>query len=425
MIKFLFKGILNDRSRSVLPIIVVSIGVALTVLLTCYIEGMLVESVNTNANFNTGHVKVATKAFIKEESSLSAELALLDVDSLIKGLELSYPEMLWEERIRFGALIDFPDEKGETKIQGPVSGWSIDLFSPNSKEPERFNLHESVISGSVPVKPGEALISHHFAEKFGIEIGEQFTLFGTTMDNSMAFYNFIVSGTISFGVAAIDRGSLIIDISDARSALRMENAATEILGFFRDGDYDNSRAKTTANNYNKNVDLDEDDDFASVMVKLKDQGGMADYLDLAGVMRIIFVFAFIFAMSVVLWNTGLLGGLRRYTEFGLRLAMGEDKGHIYRTLIYEGLLIGAIGSIIGTLIGMTASYYLQEVGLHYGDALQGSSMMFPSTLRAKIVPAAWYIGFVPGVIAMLLGNAISGRGIYKRETAQLFKEMEV
>lgn len=27
----------------------------------------------------------------------------------------------------------------------------------------------------------------------------------------------------------------------------------------------------------------------------------------------------IIAMSVVLWNTGLLGGLRRYSEFGVRL----------------------------------------------------------------------------------------------------------
>ncbi len=50
---------------------------------------------------------------------------------------------------------------------------------------------------------------------------------------------------------------------------------------------------------------------------------------------VFFLFAFIFigAMSIVLWNAGLLGGLRRYGEFGIRLAMGETKPKIYKSLI--------------------------------------------------------------------------------------------
>jgi putative ABC transport system permease protein len=129
-------------------------------------------------------------------------------------------------------------------------------------------------------------------------------------------------------------------------------------------------------------------------------------------------------MSVVLWNTGLLGGLRRYTEFGLRLAMGEEKRHIYRTLIYEGILIGMIGSALGTMLGLGISFYLQEVGFSFGDALQSSTIMFPNIIKARIIPSAFYIGFIPGVIAMVMGNALSGRAIYKRETSQLFKELE-
>ena len=39
MIRFLFKGILRDKSRSLLPIAVVAIGVALTVILSAYLKG--------------------------------------------------------------------------------------------------------------------------------------------------------------------------------------------------------------------------------------------------------------------------------------------------------------------------------------------------------------------------------------------------
>lgn len=424
MIRFLWKGIIHDRSRSILPVIVVSLGVALTVLLTCWIEGILSDSIRMNANFNTGHLKVMTKAFAEDESQLAAELGLTGVEPLMQKLSADYPDVTWVSRIRFGGLVDFPDEKGETRVQGPVLGWSIDLLSPGSGEADRFNLTESVIMGGIPSKPGEALITEAFATRFGIAVGDPFTLFGTTMEGGMALKNFTVCGTVKFGAAAMDRGSIIVDIRDARKALRMDDAATEILGYFDGQDYDHTRATQMMDKFSETA-RDPNDLYAPVMVRLKDQGGMADYLDISEMMRGVLVFVFVLAMSVVLWNTGLLGGLRRYTEFGLRLAMGEEKRHIYKTLLWEGVLIGVMGSVVGTFLGLGISYYLQEVGFRFGDALQNSSLMIPSVIRAKIIPAAWYIGFIPGVLAMVLGNALAGRGIYKRQTAQLFKELEV
>jgi putative ABC transport system permease protein len=54
-----------------------------------------------------------------------------------------------------------------------------------------------------------------------------------------------------------------------------------------------------------------------------------------------------------------------------------------------------------------------------------SSMMMPTVMRARVTPSLFYIGFIPGLFAMVLGNMLSGIGIYKRETATLFKELEV
>jgi putative ABC transport system permease protein len=68
---------------------------------------------------------------------------------------------------------------------------------------------------------------------------------------------------------------------------------------------------------------------------------------------------------------------------------------------------------------------MQEVGIDISDLMNQTSMMIPSTLRAKIIPSQFYIGFIPGVVAMVLGNMLSGLGIYKRQTAHLFKELEV
>jgi len=424
MIGFLLKGILNDRSRSLLPIIVVAIGVALIVLLDAWLRGIMGESLVMNANFSTGHVKVSTRSYLQNQEQAPNDLALLGADSTLNSLKRSYPDLDWTSRIRFGGLIDFPNDQGETRAQGPVAGWALDLITDGSREKERFNLSRSIVSGAMITSPGDALITADLAEKFNVKPGDKFTLFSSTMDGAMAFKNFRVSGTVRFGSVALDRGAMIIDISDARPALGMADATGEILGFFRDDEYNNERASITLKDFNLKYS-NAADEFAPVMISMRDQGGMADYIDYTDTARRMMTAIFVLAMAVVLWNAGLLGGLRRYNEFGMRLALGEEKGHLYRTLVYEGLLIGVIGSLIGVLIGMSAGYYLEVVGVNIGGSLKNSSLMMPSVVRADVTPSALFTGILPGVISMALGNALSGIAIYKRKTAQLIKELEV
>lgn len=424
MIKFLFKGIIRDSSRSVLPIIIISLGVALTVLLSGYITGMMGDTIDQNARFETGHVKVMTKVYAENKDQVPIDLALLGVDSLVKSLQNEFPDMEWVKRIRFGGLIDVPDEQGETKGQGPASGLAIELLSTKNNEVERLNLKSSLVTGSLPTQRSEAIIGHEFAEKLRISIGDSVTYFGTSMNGSMTFANFVVTGTIRFGIASMDKGAIIVDVRDAQQMLDMEDGAGEILGFLNTGVYDDEKAEKVKNAFNSKHTGNKDE-FAPVMLKLRNQNnldGLLTYVDLASGL---FVAIFVFAMSLVLWNTGLIAGLRRYNEFGIRLALGESKGGIYRTLVYEAILIGIIGSFVGTAIGLGLTYYLQVVGIDVSGYMDQANIMMPSTLRAKVTPSLFYIGFIPGLFAMVFGNMLAGIGIYRRETATLFKELEV
>jgi len=137
----------------------------------------------------------------------------------------------------------------------------------------------------------------------------------------------------------------------------------------------------------------------------------------------ILIFVFMIAMSLVLWNAGLLGGLRRYGEFGMRLAIGENKDHVYKTMVYESVLIGITGSMLGVMIGMAFAWYLQKYGINI-NMMKNATIMMPTVFKARITPVTWYIGFIPGVFSTLIGTMLSGIGIYKRQTAQLFKELQ-
>lgn len=424
MLKFIFKGLLRDKRRSVLPVVVVSIGVFLTVFMTGWLTGVFSDMVDMSARFTTGHVRIMTRAYAENENQLPNDLALLGVDTLMPSLKKRYPDMDWVARIRFGGLIDIPDAKGETRAQGQAIGLAVDLFSKESGEAERLNIIKSIVKGHLPAKSGEALLSDEFATRFKVNTGDEMTIFGTTMNGSMMITTFKVSGTVRFGSAQLDRGAVIIDLSDGRLAMDMQDAASEVLGFSKDGEYHDEQASALKASFNKQYSK-VDDEFSPVMKRLRDQNDLDQYLKIGDNMSFIMIFVFVMAMSIVLWNTGLLGGLRRYTEFGIRLALGEEKSHIYTTTLYEAILIGVVGSILGSLLGIGAAWFLQEHGINIGNMMDNSSMMLPQTFRAKVSYKLFYIGFIPGTLAMVAGNALAGFAIYKRKTARLFKELEV
>jgi putative ABC transport system permease protein len=423
MIKFLLKGLLRDKSRSLLPVIVVATGVTLTVFLHAYLSGFMGDTIELTAKFSTGHLKVMTKAYAKNMTQIPNDLALVRVDSLLEGLNQRFPDIEWSPRIQFGGLIDSPDEKGETKQQGAAMGVGLDLLSENTRETERLNLKKSLARGKLPDTPGEALLSEQFSRKLKVNPGDRVTLISSTMFGGMAIYNFVVSGTLVFGQEALDRGAIIADIEDVRKALDMEDAAGEILGFFKNGFYNDELAIKEAEKFKEEQDLNSSD-YAPVMVSLSGQSNMGTYVKLMKTLSTYISLVFILAMSLVLWNAGLLGGLRRYGEVGIRLAMGEEKGHVYRTLITESVMIGIIGTVFGTIFGLSFSWILQKYGIDISGMMKGSALMLPQAIRARITPVDFYLGFFPGILSTVLGTMLSGIGIYKRQTARLFKELE-
>jgi putative ABC transport system permease protein len=423
MLKFLWKGIFRDKSHSLFPIITVSIGVAITVLSICWMDGMFEEMIGNAATLQTGHVKVVSQAYAEQIDQHPVEYALANSSMILQKLKQKYPDYFWLERINFGGIIDLPDENGETLEQGFFYAQAVDLISNQSPEIELLKLQAALEQGKLPQNENEILLSPGLLDKLKLKLNDSVTLISTSIDGAMALRNFVVVGTVRFGMETIDRQAIIMDISGARDLLYMEDAVAEIYGISRERFYDDATANNLQQSFNQIYQV-EDDPFAPTMLTLADQQGMRDYINMINYYSTIMITIFVILMSIVLWNSGLIKGIRKYGEFGVRLAIGESKGHLYRSLIWESTLIGTIGSIIGTAVGLLIALYLQEVGISMGDMLKESTILISNTVYAKITPTAFYIGFIPGLLASVAGAMLAGRGIYKRQTSQLFKELE-
>ena len=425
MIKFLTKGLLRDRSRSLFPVLVITLTVAMVVFAIGFMRGTMNSLFLDTAVVFSGHEKIVTRAYNEENQLLPNDLALLDVDQLVDELGRDYPNYFWTPRITFAGLLDVPDENGETKTQGPVITLGIDLFSENSRQAEIWELDRVLVEGQIPQNRDDALISTKLADQLDLAVGETVTFIGSTMDNAFTTYNFNVSGTFNLRKGQTDKQMMLVDLSGARLALDMDNAASAIFGFTHSLYYDDESAVTLRTDYN--TKSDSLDIFSPFMLALRDGSQMGTLVDMSEAFLAIMGGVFLVVVMVVLWNMGLMNGLRRYGEVGLRLAMGESKGQVYRSMISEAVIIGLTGTVIGTGTGLALTYYVQENGLDYTkgiEALSNSSMVMPNIFYAQVTPDLFYIGFVPGVLATVLGTMLAGLAIYKREMAQLFKELE-
>lgn len=424
MIRFLIKGLLRDHNRSLYPIIIVAFGVMLTTVLYSFINGQLNDVIDSNARFDTGHLKVMTRAYDKLANQMPNDLALTGVNNLIESLNNKYPNYDWTPRIKFIGLLDAPNENGETKAQNPVFGLAVNLFGENSEERERLNLDKSIVRGRIPKKPRDILISEELAKRMKTGIGHPITLLSTSSSGAMAVQNFVVCGTVKFGIGVMDRGAMITDLSDMQFTLEMSDGAAEILGFNKNKFYIPSEAEKTKVDFN-NQFINKGDQYSPLMLTLEDQNGLGEYLQYINTVGFLIVGIFLIAMSVVLLNTGLMSGIRRYGEVGVRLALGEAKDRIYKSLLFESVLIGIVGSVSGTAFGLAIAFYLQEYGIDITETLRNSSIIMSNFLRARLSFASFYIGFIPGLLATLIGTTFSGIQIFKRQTASLFKELEV
>ena len=426
MINFLFKGLIRDRSRSFFPLLIITIIVAIIIFFSGFLNGIYNSLFFNTAMVNSGHVKVVTHAYHLEHQLLPNDLALLESKNIIDDLEKNYDDYIWTPRITFAGLLDVPDENGETLNQSPVFALGVDFLSDNSSQIDIWDINKKIVQGKLFSDKNQALLSSKLAERLNVTTNDIITFIGSTMDGAFSTYNFMVSGIFDLNIGPIDKDMMIVDITGAEFALDMDNAASEILGYKKDLFFNDKQTVFLRDQYNMRFS-DTDDIYRPFMLALRDSNQMSTIVDFSNVIMFIIMALFLVVVTLVLWNMGIMNGLRRYGEIGMRLAIGETKRHVYKSMILESLMIGFLGSFFGTIIGLAITSYLENVGLDYSkaiDSLNSANFAMPNVFYPQVTSELFYIGFFPGILATVFGTMLAGHAIYKREMAQLFKELE-
>jgi len=63
----------------------------LTVLMNAYIRGFMGDTIEVNAKFSNGHLKVMTRAYAENENQIPNDLAIVNVTDLLAEMQEQLP----------------------------------------------------------------------------------------------------------------------------------------------------------------------------------------------------------------------------------------------------------------------------------------------------------------------------------------------
>ncbi len=118
----------------------------------------------------------------------------------------------------------------------------------------------------------------------------------------------------------------------------------------------------------------------------------------------IFYIIIYFLAGLGLLNTQRMTALERRREFGVLLAIGTTPRRLAGQVIAESVMLTIIGAVVGTTLGMLASWYHQEAGLDFA-AMSGDDDARPITYMGMEF-SRFYFRLDPGATVLPVGVVV-------------------
>ena len=248
-------------------------------------------------------------------------------------------------------------------------------------------------------KTSYAVISTDMAERWQIGVGDTFLVHSARKLTDLVKFNangkvelnqessiylpteFTVSGIYSAGKSDFDRIVFFTDPDDASELFNLPwGAATGVFGWGKDP-FDQEELLNNLRG-----------DLPDCMVVSWEEANRK-FLDVLNVEKMMMFFLLIFIVLVAAFsitNTLITSVYQKTREIGLLKALGCSDGAVMRIFVFQGLLVGVIGSLAGTLTGILVIHFRNDI-LRFVSQISGRDLFpknfyFFNELPAHIVP---------------------------------------
>jgi putative ABC transport system permease protein len=403
--KIAWRNVLRNHRRSIVAISTVAIITSSLLLSYGYINFTFFGLSNNIVNGGLGNMQIADNRLWESFESTPLEFGMSNkkADELIVDLEKNKDVKRAMKRLLFSGIAS----NGE--ISTIFSGTGLE----NKKERllQSRSLVESIISGTIlrntDKNPYQVLLAKDLASKLQANIGDNITLLSTTIYGSINAIDVIVKGIYDSGIPDTNLIELKTPLALAQELMLTEKVSRIVVQL-------------------ENLDATE-----KVLPEIKniisDDVGVRTWYQLAPYFRSVenIYYSIFTVMTTILLILSLLSinnvmttsVNERMQEIGTLRAFGITKKDIKLNFIFEGLIIGFSGTLIGSLLGFIIAFTVSQSGYMMPPPpgrSQGYPLIFMLTINSTLI-----IAFGSSILAMLASYLPISKALRKKVVDQL------
>lgn len=355
----------SNKGQTLLIVIGIAIGVSVQTFIGSLIDGLQRSLVDTTIG-SSSHITIvpqdnedyfgvqeALVAKLKKDKRFSAVSRALDSPALLLANEESYPILL-----RGLKLAD------ANKI---------------------YEFREKLMSGRVPQRRSEVILGKDLVEKMGVNLGDRVEI--TAQGARAAFVEIV--GIYDLKVASINKSWAIMTLENAKYILDKQDELTAIETQIEDV-------------FNADIIADEveglldSDDLQVTNWKAQNQqllSGLAGQSASSYMIQVFVLLAVLLGISSVL----AISVVQKSRQIGILKAMGIKDSTASLIFLFQGLMLGTIGAIVGTGLGIGLTYVFSQ----FVKNPDGTSLV-PFYLDYTFITASVIIAIFSSTIAALI-----------------------
>jgi ABC-type lipoprotein release transport system permease subunit len=346
LLRMAWRNVWRNWRRTVIAGIAIALGLTFILVFDGFLGGMNEALYGNTVKLQGGHVQVHAPGF-RERANRMPLLPLVDPGAAVEAA-LAQPQVIAvAQRIETGGMVSSREGTLSVAITG---------IEPEKEAPVSL-VAENVVQGRWLEGDDEdvLLIGQAMAERLEVTVGDRVTLVGRATHEQMRRRTMTIVGVYDLGIPELEKSLVYVSLIEAQTLFDLRDQATEVAIHLEQVGQEPPVVETLqAALPGYEVDAwDTLDPTTREMMELE-----AQIMNMFGMVILLIA-------GVGILNLMLMVVFERTREIGLLGAMGLKRRETVVLFLLEGVLVGLIGALAGSVLGGAIGAYYGRVGIDW------------------------------------------------------------
>ncbi|MBF0485647.1 MAG: ABC transporter permease [Candidatus Omnitrophica bacterium] len=401
------RNIFRHRTRTLITLFTIAFGCVAIIFVHGFFEDALREMRDSYIKAITGHLQVCKRGAFDKGFARPLDYIIDAPKDIISLIEKTPGVRVTSSRLVFSGLMSTGENSVSFLGQGVEPQKEQSVICRSSEDFIKLMRDRSFDKpdvGGVTIESGDsleakdtysAILGKGLAKNLDIKPGDSIVLLTNTVGGSINAVDAKAKGIFYTGAKAFDDIALRVPLSTAQTLLRTEGVNNIVVRLFKTED--TQRVKELLEKAFKvhswDLEIRTWDEMSDFYTKTK----MLFYQQL-------FILEFVMTVVVLLsiFSTMNMAVLERTSEIGTIMALGTKRRGVIKLFMYEGLVLGIIGGLLGMGAGWVVIKMVSTIGIPMPPA-PGMTFNWISQpdAPAKTYVLVFFLSVVAGLVSSI------------------------